>query len=133
MILLFPTLTTVYESSENMNIKMKLKMSFIHSFIQRQPILLKEFGQENLSSIQLKRFFQGRSQRGVHIHASQNRREQDYIYLYTKGKCYRVLCIEDILGKKEKKTETRNEKEQVLCLISWAPDMTQQTSRSPAL
>lgn len=47
MILLFPTLTTAYESSENMNIKMKLKMSFIHSFIQRQPILLKEFGQDS--------------------------------------------------------------------------------------
>lgn len=132
MILLFPTLTTVYESSENMNIKMKLKMSFIHSFIQRQPILLKEFGQENLSSIQLKRFFQGRSQRGVHIHASQNRREQDYIYLYTKGKCHRVLCIEDILGKKEKKTKQEMRRNK-FCLISWAPDMTQQTSRSPGL
>lgn len=111
MILLFPTLTTAYESSENMNIKMKLKMSFIHSLIQRLPILLKEFGQENLSSIQLKRFFQGRSQRGVHIHASQNRREQDYIYLYTKGKCYRVWCIEDILGEKKKtKQEMRRNK-----------------------
>lgn len=70
------------------------------------------------------------SERGTYTCEPKQERARLYILIY-KGKMLPCLVYRRYIRKKRKKDETRIETEQVLCLISWAPDMTQQ--RTPGL